>query len=355
MVNSGHTIVPFGRPHVFLLGAGASCAAFPDGDRNGRRLPTLADLVETVGIDDLLRAHGIPTNVNFEQLYSGLCETPGTENLRMQLESRVYAYFASLKLPDEPTLYDRLVLCLRPKDVIATFNWDPFLWQACSRLAERFGHEVLPHVLFLHGSVAVGYCLNHEPATMGDARAPFCRRCRAPLQKSRLLFPVTTKDYNSDKTIARSWDMLGRWMGGAFLFTVFGYSAPRTDVEAVGLLKSAWGDPNRRNFEQIEVIDIRPHDQLYDSWRPFILRQHYSTLDSFEGSYAAKHARRSCEHFWQAVGMCDPQDENPIPMTGGWPSLERWLGPIIAQEREAQQTPELLLGPCVIAEGEDVG
>ena len=29
--------VRIGRPHVVILGAGASLAAFPDGDRNGRR------------------------------------------------------------------------------------------------------------------------------------------------------------------------------------------------------------------------------------------------------------------------------------------------------------------------------
>jgi cyclic nucleotide-binding protein len=29
--------------------------------------------------------------------------------------------------PELLTLYDHLVLSLRPKDVIATFNWDPFL------------------------------------------------------------------------------------------------------------------------------------------------------------------------------------------------------------------------------------
>jgi len=33
-------------PHVFILGAGASVAACPDGDRNGRRLPVMANFVE---------------------------------------------------------------------------------------------------------------------------------------------------------------------------------------------------------------------------------------------------------------------------------------------------------------------
>ena len=39
-------------------------------------------------------------------------------------------YFSSLALPEHPSIYDYLVLGLRPKDVIATFNWDPFLMLA---------------------------------------------------------------------------------------------------------------------------------------------------------------------------------------------------------------------------------
>ena len=39
-----------------------------------------------------------------------------------------YDYFAMLRLPDSPTLYDYLILSTM--DIIATFNWDPFLLQA---------------------------------------------------------------------------------------------------------------------------------------------------------------------------------------------------------------------------------
>jgi hypothetical protein len=37
-------------PHVVLLGAGASLAAFPNGDANGNKLPLMNDLIATVGI-----------------------------------------------------------------------------------------------------------------------------------------------------------------------------------------------------------------------------------------------------------------------------------------------------------------
>ena len=40
--------VKFGRPHVVILGAGASLAAFPNGDANGIRLPLMLDFIEKI-------------------------------------------------------------------------------------------------------------------------------------------------------------------------------------------------------------------------------------------------------------------------------------------------------------------
>ena len=145
----------FGRPHIVILGAGASVAALPNGDRHGRRLPVMANFVEVVELQDLLSGFvAQPTQVNFEQVYSQLVDT-GRLDLAREIEGRVFRYFSSLELPDTPTIYDHLVLSLRPKDVIATFNWDPFLWQACAR-NHRFAK--LPHLLFLHGNVGFGVC-----------------------------------------------------------------------------------------------------------------------------------------------------------------------------------------------------
>ena len=36
------------RPHLVILGAGASYAAFPNGDKNGRKLPLMNNIVEEV-------------------------------------------------------------------------------------------------------------------------------------------------------------------------------------------------------------------------------------------------------------------------------------------------------------------
>lgn len=58
-------------------------------------------------------------------------------------------------MPDTPTLCDYLLLSLRNKDYIATFNWDPFLAKAFMR---NRGTASLPRILFLHGNVQIGVC-----------------------------------------------------------------------------------------------------------------------------------------------------------------------------------------------------
>ena len=115
-----------GRPHVVILGAGASRAALPQGDGRGRPLPLLTDLVDVLSLRPLLTRHGLSAEAqDFEPLYSSLVEGGQYTDLLAELDGRVRDYFSSLELPASPTLYDHLVLSLRPKDVIATFNWDP--------------------------------------------------------------------------------------------------------------------------------------------------------------------------------------------------------------------------------------
>src|SRR5262245_4974494 len=111
------------RPHVVLVGAGASRAACPNGDAQGRHLPVMSDLTETVGLGQLFSRAGIDPSSNFEVAYSSLYDGAADPQLLDGVERRVSDYFRSLVLPSEPTVYDYLVLSLRPKDVIATFNW----------------------------------------------------------------------------------------------------------------------------------------------------------------------------------------------------------------------------------------
>ncbi|MGE3979663.1 MAG: hypothetical protein AB7F94_19070 [Nitrospira sp.] len=317
----------FGRPHVVLLGAGASYAAFPNGDKNGRKLPLLKDFVNVIGLHGLMREARIsPPFDDFEAIYSSIALNPELTSVRQQLDDVVYAYFSSLELPEEPTLYDHLVLSLRPKDVIATFNWDPFLWNACHRNRSVGG---VPSLLFLHGSVSIGRC-DHCKQVLSRS-AGYCK-CGRKLEEIPILFPVTQKNYNSDPAIAAHWRNLQRALNSCWALTVFGYSAPKTDVEAVALLKSGWGDVNERELEEVEIIDIRDENSLRASWNEFIHTHHYTVKDNFFESWFAHHPRRSCEAIWAQNMDCMFIQPFKAPQTKSFRELYDWFKPRVDAE-----------------------
>jgi hypothetical protein len=317
------------RQHVVILGAGASLAAFQNGDRNGQKLPIIKNFIDVVGLTDLLSANGINAPYDdFEGIYSDIAVNKNKSQLQNEIEKRVYNYFAALKLPDTPTLYDHLVLSLRPKDVIATFNWDPFLWNAAAR--NRHFSEP-PDLLFLHGNVAIGHC---AICKFVFPRVQNCPYCHSPLVVSPLLYPVKQKNYQSDPAIAGHWRTLASALKSAWTVTFFGYGAPKTDVEAIDLLKNAWGKSEERIVEETEIIDIRPEDDLIATWNPFIHSHHYGIHKSFYDSNIAKHPRRSCEALWERVMEARFVEGGvDFPKNMDFSSLYKWLEPRIAAEQ----------------------
>lgn len=322
-----------GRPHVVILGAGASAAAFPSGDKNGRRLPVLNDLIHTLELDSVFASCSIDfVGRNFEDIYSDLVTGGGHLDLVRIIQDRVSQYFEALELPEKPTLYDYLVLSLRPKDIIATFNWDPFLFRACSR---NYGRVPLPRIVFLHGNVAVGYC---EADRVKGINGGHCFRCGKPYKASQLLFPVKQKNYNSDPLTSAEWETLKARLRNAYMVTVFGYSAPKTDVEAISLLKEGWGRKEERNLEQIEIIDIRPEDDLLNSWEEFIHTHHYQITNDYHESWIAKHPRRTCEAMWNQLMECNFLDDNPAPQGLQFGDLLKWFQPFIEAEEQNRKS-----------------
>jgi hypothetical protein len=197
--------VTVGRPHVVLLGAGASRAAFPQGEQHGRQLPLMADFADIVPINPVLGDAQIKWNGrNFEDIYTEIDSDVNKLSIKNAIEDTVLQYFVSLGLPDEPTLYDHLLLSLRPKDVIATFNWDPFLIQAASR---RNVHE-MPRIAFLHGNVLAGFC---ERDQMHGRVGRTCSRCGEVLRPVKLLYPIGQKDYEKDPAIPPPGSSLNRF------------------------------------------------------------------------------------------------------------------------------------------------
>ena len=193
-------------------------------------------------------------------------------------------------LPRYPTIYDLLLLSLRQKDAVFTFNWDPFLVDVRTRHA---GSVPLPHIFHLHGNVRVGFC---ENCGLAMQKADLCHECGRKLMPTRLLYPVEQKNYTNDPFIASQWNQARIFIKQAGIITIFGYSAPTTDKEAMAIFTEAWkgNDPNKP-LERLEIIDVRDYNELGWQWYPFAFFDHYDTHRSFYESLLARYPRRSCE------------------------------------------------------------
>lgn len=316
------------RPHVVLLGAGASRAAFPSGDAFARRLPLMKDFYEIVPIAEILDGAGINhKGKNFEEIYSDISESETLSEIKNDLELCVFDYFSSLKMPDIPTIYDHLILSLRKKDVIATFNWDPFLIQAIRR--NRIQKEFLPTILFLHGNVMAGFCQKDK---VHGVRGGICPKCKMEFEPSRLLFPVKSKPYNEFPEISDAWRYLELAFKSAFMITIFGYGAPISDESAIRLLERAWGSSEDRHMEQFEIVDIRPHDELLNSWERFIHSHHYGIHDDIYDSWLFNHPRRTGEAYINQYLEAKFIENNPIPQNVTFPELWDWVSSLMSRE-----------------------
>jgi hypothetical protein len=320
------------RPHVVILGAGASRAACMGGDKNGKRLPLMNDFVQIVELKKLLSSWELGSNINFEELYSDLSARGDSERTKA-IESIIEKYFNALELPDNPTIYDHLVLSLRETDLIATFNWDPFLIQAYRRNLNA-GLK-LPRIAFLHGNVAVGYCETDK--TCGYVWN-CCSKCGKHLTPSKLLYPIKNKDYASNLFIADEWKTLKHYIKNAFMITIFGYGGPKTDQEAREAMKGAWGNTADRSMEQTAFITPQSEDEICENWEPFIHTHHYEISTNFYDSWIANHPRRTGEahlsQYWDAKFI----DLNPIPKEVDFNDLWKWFEKFKAPEEAYQQS-----------------
>lgn len=333
------------RPHVVILGAGASCAAIPSGDKYGRKISAMSGFIDKLGLNEIISKVSIYTKSdNLEDIYMELDERsknePDCSAVKNQLEKVIRSYMSEFELPDEPTIYDFLVMSLTSKDLIATFNWDPFLVQALGR-AQRYTNNI-PQVAFLHGNVAVGYCSDDN--IIGNAGS-ICR-CGKELKPMKLLFPIKKKDYSSDEAIAKSWEKLCNALERAYMVTIFGYSAPKSDAEAVAMLKQAWGAVDDRNLEEIELVDIRDEQTVIDSWNQFIHTHHYSYHTSFFDTTLARCPRRSCEATFDRLMNCIWLDGNKGFKEGmSFSDIDEKTHTLIAEEKQNKGKKEALSNP----------
>ncbi|NIJ52579.1 hypothetical protein [Dyadobacter arcticus] len=327
-----------GGGHVVILGAGASIAStFRNPEPNGKRLPSMDNFIDIVELSDIVEI--LPERLrakNFEQLYTNLHnENPNSDEI-IEIQNRVYNYFKDMKLPEnEATIYDFLVLSLRPRDLIATFNWDPFLYQAFCRNAPIAD---MPYVCFLHGSVSIGY--SKEDGRSGPVGMQM-RRDGGLFEPTQLLYPVSQKNYTADEFINMEWSKVKKWLheDSTKRVTIFGYGAPDTDVEAVSLMNTAWGTADKRNMEQFEIIDIRSEEEGVKRWESFIHSHHYDYTNNYFSSSLASNPRRTFESYFQHNMPETPSDafsaSNPI--TADIKTLQElweWHKPLVEAENE---------------------
>jgi hypothetical protein len=334
-----------GGGHVVILGAGASIAStFRNPEPNGKRLPSMDNFIELVGLSDIVES--LPKHLraqNFEQLYSNLHNDDPSSNEILEIQRRVYHYFKDMKLPEnEATIYDFLVLSLRPRDLIATFNWDPFLYHAFCRNKHIAD---MPYLSFLHGSVSIGY--SKEDKRCGPAGMQM-RVDGGFLEPTKLLYPVSQKNYTEDEFINIEWERAKGWLHDERTkrVTIFGYGAPDTDVEAVSLMNTAWGTAHQRNMEQFEIIDIRSEEEGVKRWNNFIHSHHYDYVNNYFSSSLAHNPRRTFESYHQhnlPMSVDEAFSEsNPVPSDiKTLQELWDWHKPLVEAENEWKSQSQL--------------
>jgi len=322
------------RAHTVILGAGATIAAIPNGDRNGKKSSVMSGLIEKLMLDSILAGVNLHTkSSNLEDIYSELHSRPDCKEVVNQLEQILYDYFSTLELPDEPTVYDYLVLSLTGKDAIATFNWDPLLIQSyirCHRITNN-----LPHIYCLHGNVAIGYCSDHKEHGTTSTECPVCGEILPPV---RLLYPTAIKDYSANEYVSECWSAIRYFLENSYMLTIFGYSAPSSDKEAVSLLKMAWGDLEKRQLEEVSIIDILTEEEITAKWKDFIYSHHYKFSNDFFSSYLGEFPRRSCETIFATFQFNLPPNNNKGFKEGmSWDDIKSTLSGVLLEELNASK------------------
>ena len=290
-------------PHVVIVGAGASIAACKT-DKNGREVPLLKNIHNILRLTDELEKYNFSNEQmgDFEKLFSDIYGRDEYKDLQEKLEFEVCHYFSDLKIPDEPTLYDYLVLSLTEKDAIISFNWDPFLMQAYRRNID-VGN--LPELIFPHGNSGVGLC--NDCKVKGYAGC-LCPNCFKALEQMPLLYPTGKKDYNSKSIIKNEWNRAKDVLSRAAGITVYGYSAPVTDVEAVELMKSAISISQMKDIAPFTIINLPENEnEQRRKWSEFYDVKMVLYCNEFKQSSLWRNPRVSLETLFDAILQGQPR------------------------------------------------
>lgn len=284
-------------------------------------------VIPTLELGPLLE--GVPSVAgitNFEQAYSALYEDVDSLGIREEVERRVHKYFSEMRMPDQATLYDALVLSLTPNDAIFSFNWDPFLFDAW----ERNRHVAPPpSIFFLHGNVRIEFCEDDSRTLKIGTPCPTCGRRGRSLP---LLYPTARKNYSSDPGIADAWVAAAEYLSECLTLTIFGYGAPSSDIDAVSLLKNAWLSRSERKLEHVQIINIEDSSALYERWRDFTPTGHMDVVEDFRDSRIALWPRRSVQALLLAMSTGLPAQQFPTPRTTELSDLQSFIRSVASHE-----------------------
>ncbi len=290
-------------PHVVIVGAGASIAACKT-DKNGKKVPLLKNIHNILSLTDDLDKYNFSDEQmsDFEKLYSDIYGKSEYKCLQEKLEHEVCDYFSKLQIPENPTLYDYLILSLTKKDAIISFNWDPFLIQAYRR---NISVGNLPELIFPHGNSGVGLC--NDCKIKGYANC-LCPNCFKELEQMPLLYPVGNKDYNSSSVIKNEWARPKIVLSMAAGVTLYGYGARVTDVEAVELMKSANNMSNMKDIAPFTIINLPENEEDQKrKWAEFYDVKMVLYCNNLEETLLWKNPRVSLETFFDAILQQQPR------------------------------------------------
>ena len=213
------------------------------------------NIVDVVGLSDLLMTPVLlSTEMTSRRSLPDLVADEYTE-LVATIDADVFDYFASLDLPEKPTLYDHLVRSLRNKDIIATFNWDPFLVQAIAGSGDPKQRAVLHCFCTATRPLGIARTTRLSVWVVVEATAiAAVNLCRTAGCSTRSERRSTIPTRSRERAGTYFGDRYRRIPGHDFRIQCapLRMSKPLTAPE-----NEAWGSPASRDLEEIEIIDVK--------------------------------------------------------------------------------------------------
>jgi hypothetical protein len=86
------------------------------------------------------------------------------------------------------------------------------------------------------------------------------------------------KDYAKIPDIKDAWDIFDDYLKRAICITIFGYSAPLSDIEARERIKEKIETNDSNELIDTQIIDIKPHEELEKTWYSIVNQRFFSSL-----------------------------------------------------------------------------